>query len=861
MNQGDPVNARGRKQKARGRESTTAGARRAAPLVVLLVALASALLFTSKGSAQSGVLIPSSIKDKPDDSILSLALMNVDVLVDNQHARVRVLQIFDSHSPQVLEGKYLFDLSPQASVSDFAVWDGDTRIPGVMMEKRRAEAVYASVKQQQVDPGLLEQSDEHGGTTAFSARVFPIPARGTKRVELEYTETLPVDGLTSRFSFPLKPASGERERVGELNLHVRLLSDYPVSAPEFTSSAYPVRTLRSDPNDFEAEFQARDVQLTDDFAFNYRIEVPASALSFIAYRAPEQITAYDLRDPALAAQNPDGYFQATAIFNQSRRQAGGQSDGQAAAAPDAQPPDSDAQSPAARAQSLTGAQSRDPDARPRNVVVLLDTSLSMRGDKLARAFEAVDYFLHGLTPRDSFNLVLFNEGASALSDAPLPATPEEVERALDFVRSSPLGGATDLRKALAEGLARAAKFPAGERDLIVVSDFNPTLGTTDAKKILQVVKANDGATNRAGGDSTNPPARVFAFALGGDADHTLLEELARSTRGHFAEARETEDIALTLRLFFEKLGAGLVEGVAFDPSDPSNFYQTYATGEYAADGSSFSFVGRYRRPQPRADVRVTGAYGTESITLARDVSLPEFDDTHAQLPRVWARARVAALLREMDLNGEREDYINEVIRLSQKYKFVTPYTSFIAAPRALLRPRLIQPGDPVIRVKTDASVKSVFAVLPFGETLPLKFLASEGVWEGRFLAPAWMPDGSYRCRLLLADADGNGYEEEKSFVVDSHAPRLKVSLARGTVRAGDELKVKATADSDTVRLTARMFGAQPADLRWSDAEKTSVGYLRVPAGLAPGRYVLTVSAEDFAHNQSDAEVTVEVVGR
>src|ERR1043166_3150206 len=356
MSQRDPVNARGRKQKARGRESTAAGARRAAPLVVLLVALASALFFTSpKGRGQSGVLIPSSVKDKPDDSILSLALMNVDVLVDNQHARVRVLQIFDSHSPQGLEGKYLFDLSPQASVSDFAVWDGDTRIPGVMMEKRRANAVYGSVKQQQVDPGLLEQTDEHGGTTAFSAKVFPIPARGTKRVELEYTETLPVDGLTSHFSFPLKPASGERERVGELNLHVRVISDYPVSPPEFTAAAYPVRTLRSDPNDFEAEFQARDVQLTDDFTFNYRIEVPESALSFIAYRAPEQITAYDLRDPALAAQNPDGYFQATAIFNQSHRQAGGQGGGQGQAAPDAQQTGPDAQSPAA------GAQSRDAD--------------------------------------------------------------------------------------------------------------------------------------------------------------------------------------------------------------------------------------------------------------------------------------------------------------------------------------------------------------------------------------------------------------------------------------------------------------------------------------------------------------------
>jgi Ca-activated chloride channel homolog len=818
-------------------------ARRVVPrarwLLLLLALVLLPLLAPSPGGAQSGVLIPSSVKNEPDDSLLSLALMNVDVLVDNQHARVRVLQIFDSHSAQVLEGKYLFDLSPRASVSDFAVWDGDTRVPGVMMEKRRAEGVYAAVKQQQVDPGLLQQDDEHGGSTAFSAKVFPIPARGTKRVEMEYTETLPVDGLTSRFSFPLKPSAGAAQRVGELNLHVRVLSDYPVSAPAFAAASYPMNETRSDPNDFEAEYHARDVTLAEDFAFSYRIEVPESALSFIAHRAPEQISAYDLRDPALAAPNPDGYFQATAIYNQSRRRPGQEDD-------------------------LTTQDAAAADAQPLSVLVMLDTSLSMQGDKLARAFESVEYFLHRLTPRDRFNLLLFNSDTAAFSDEPLPATPDEAERALAFIRASSLGGGTDLRKALAAGLALADKFPAGARNLLLVSDANPTLGTADAKKILGVLKETGGggkgsAPKKKGG--AGAPPRIFAFALGGDADHALMQELARSTHGHFAEARETEDISLTLKLFFEKIGAPNVEGVKFEPSDPSNFYQVYATGEYGADGSSFSFVGRYRRPQPQVSVSVTGAYGAESVRLSREVSLPEFEDAHEHLPRVWARARVDALLREMDLSGEREDYIGEIIRLSQKYKFVTPYTAFIAAPRALLRPRLIQPGDPVIRVKTDPSIKSVFAVLPFGETLPLKFIPAAGVWEARFLAPAWMPDGSYRCRLLMADAAGNGYEEEKSFVVDSHAPKVKVTLESKTVRAGDELKVKASADADAVRLTAKMYGAQPVDLRWSDAEKASVGRLRVPAGLAAGRYVVTVSAEDFAHNQSSAEVEVEVVGR
>src|SRR5437764_6140587 len=164
-------------------------------LLAILLILALSLPFRHS-RAQAGALIPST-KEKPDASILSLQVMNVDVFIDNQHARVRVLQIYDNHTSQTLEGKYLFALTPDASVSDFAVWDNDTRIPGVMMEKRRANAIYGEIKQQAVDPGLLQQDDEHEGQSAFSAKVFPINAYGSKRVEMEYTEMLAVEGLNS----------------------------------------------------------------------------------------------------------------------------------------------------------------------------------------------------------------------------------------------------------------------------------------------------------------------------------------------------------------------------------------------------------------------------------------------------------------------------------------------------------------------------------------------------------------------------------------------------------------------------------------------------------------------------------------
>src|SRR5262245_58483149 len=302
-------------------------------------------------NAQSGALIPVSVKNEPDPSILSLQVMKVDVEIDNQHARVKVLQIFDSHTDQVLEGKYLFAVPSQSSIADFAVWDGDLRLPGVILEKRRADQIYSEIKNPEIDPGLLQQDDEHGGASAFSAKVFPIPAYGTKRVELEYTEMLPIENLASRFSFPLKPSFGPPQKVGEFYLDVQVLSDSPISPLQFRSTAYAMKTIKTEPNELRYEFRGQNIELKEDFAFDYTINAPESTVSFIAHRAPERITAYDLRDPSLAASNPDGYFQARAIFN----------------------------------DRFGASAAKEQQQAPRKVLLLLDTSLSMHGEKLARA--------------------------------------------------------------------------------------------------------------------------------------------------------------------------------------------------------------------------------------------------------------------------------------------------------------------------------------------------------------------------------------------------------------------------------------------------------------------------------------------
>jgi Ca-activated chloride channel family protein len=239
-------------------------------------------------------------------------------------------------------------------------------------------------------------------------------------------------------------------------------------------------------------------------------------------------------------------------------------------------------------------------------------------------------------------------------------------------------------------------------------------------------------------------------------------------------------------------------------------------------------------------------------------ALPAQSTDHPELPRLWAKARVDALLAKIERDGEDQKSIDEIIRLSKKYKFVTPYTSFLAVPRALLRPRVIRPGDPVLRIKTDNDIVSVVALFPFGLIKPLRYLQDEDTWQTRFLAPVDMADGTYQVRLILRDRDGHVYREQKSFVIASKAPVLHVRLGQQHVRGGETLRVAVLASGNARTISARLFGAEPVRLTWNSAAKANTGEIVVPRTLPPGRYTLNVTAEDIAHNIASQEVPVEV---
>jgi Ca-activated chloride channel family protein len=181
--------------------------------------------------SDAGILIPLD-KTQPDPSVLSLAEMEVDIRISNGDARVWVRQIFLNHTSKIEEGNYIFAVPSRTTISDFAVWDGPTRIPAVILERKRAQEIYNELKMQEIDPGLLQQgerSDEDvRHSSAFSAHIVPIPANGTKRLEIEYHQKLPVENLKSYFVLPLHPDAYQAQTVGHLKIHLELRSSQEV---------------------------------------------------------------------------------------------------------------------------------------------------------------------------------------------------------------------------------------------------------------------------------------------------------------------------------------------------------------------------------------------------------------------------------------------------------------------------------------------------------------------------------------------------------------------------------------------------------------------------------------------------------
>jgi Ca-activated chloride channel family protein len=298
----------------------------------------------------------------------------------------------------------------------------------------------------------------------------------------------------------------------------------------------------------------------------------------------------------------------------------------------------------------------------RDVVLVLDRSGSMEGDKMQQAISAIEYVLDNLGADDRFAVVDFSRYVRTFDPELRPAT--DAASGIDYVRDLGAGGNTNIAGALERGM----EFLDGERPgtVIFVTDGLATVGIESADGILEVVE-------RAAPERT----QLFAFGVGYDVDTILLDALATTFAGSSHYVTPEERIDTEVQRLWERvstpvlseieIGIDGVETWDLAPGEIPGIFagdQTLLTGRY--DGSG------------EATVTVTGNSATGPEEFVYDVFFPDRDESDPTIAQLWGQRRVADLLTELRIEGPRDSLIEEIVDVANQFGIVTPYTAYLA---------------------------------------------------------------------------------------------------------------------------------------------------------------------------------------
>ncbi|HEY3571858.1 MAG TPA: VIT domain-containing protein [Thermoanaerobaculia bacterium] len=147
-----------------------------------------------------------------DGTGLALVALEANGVLEPPLAFTELHLTFENPRDQRIEGRFRIALPPGAALSRFAMKNDSGWQEGEVVERQRARVAYEDFLHRRQDPALLEQ--EAGNE--FSARVFPIPARGRKEIIVSYSHALP--RADQPYVIPLHGLSA----IGRLDLRVFL---------------------------------------------------------------------------------------------------------------------------------------------------------------------------------------------------------------------------------------------------------------------------------------------------------------------------------------------------------------------------------------------------------------------------------------------------------------------------------------------------------------------------------------------------------------------------------------------------------------------------------------------------------------
>ncbi|MFQ5876248.1 MAG: VIT domain-containing protein [Acidobacteriota bacterium] len=649
-------------------------------------------------------------------SVFLLRRTDVRAVVTGPIAHVEVTQKWENPNTETVDGLYIFPLPESAAVTDMTLRIGERVIRSEMLRREEAREIYERAREEGRVAGLLDQERPN----VFAQRVANILPGAGIEVILAFDQEIRCEDGACEYVFPtvvgprfVPPDQGDPGLV-----------DPPVVAPGqgtgqrldlalHLDAGVPLHDLRS---------PSHQVSIEREGATRARIVLAAHRAAAldrdfrmrwrVGGEAPE-VGLLSWRDPE--AEEDKGVF--TLILQPP--------------APDAVPAPDDL-------------------AVPRELVFVIDCSGSMRGVPIAAAREVVKQALQALRPRDTFRIVRFSERASGLGPRPLAPTPENVRRAVAYLDSLQGQGGTHM----ISGIRAALEGPADPERLRIVAFLTDGF-IGNEQEILAEVRRLLGAS------------RLFSFGIGSSVNRYLLEGLAEEGRGASAFLGPRETPEEMVARFVKRIETPIFtdiriswEDLEVEDLEPASVPDLFA-------GQPLVIHGRYRRPGTGL-VLVEGRRGGVTRTLRRVVILRELATDNEALGRLWARARIHRLSRELAGEG-REDVKESIVGLALGHRLMTPWTSLVAV-------------DSLVS-NTGGTSRPVVVPVEMPQDVSYEGVFGHGV-VARSLGYATAPRSSRSVSRALALS--------QPFLVEpSPAPRLDE-------RAGD---VAAKSERDTVEFT------------------------------------------------------------
>ena len=399
---------------------------RVGKLRILLLSI-SVLFSIAATAAAQGVIVPGPCErcPRPPRPItlprsLPIKSIKIDTKISSQVATTHIEQIFRNDSDAVLEGTYFFPIPEQASITEFAIWDGDRRLVGEVRSREEARRIYDEIVRRQRDPGLLE----YAGRNLFQASIFPIPPHSDKKLELTYSQVLRAESGTVAYRYPLGTGR-QLTQIGSVSGRIELDSKEPLR--NIYSPTHAIEVKRNGDRRSLVSFESAGEP--QDFQLFYALSREDFGVTLLTHRDPGK----------------DGYYLLMIS-----------------------PKDDWSE------QEYTA----------KDIVFVLDTSGSMTdAGKMEKARAALLYGIRILRPQDRFNVISFAGEERLMERRMITADDAGRKRGEEFAQSLRPGGGTNINEALLAAMQQfeSSNRP---KILIFMTDGLPTVGVTNAAQIV-----------------------------------------------------------------------------------------------------------------------------------------------------------------------------------------------------------------------------------------------------------------------------------------------------------------------------------------------------------------------------------------